>query len=172
MNCQRFEISIDDYLDDRLDDENRRAFRRHLQSCARCGAVAADREPSLLLISRAPLETDAQAVTECAETVTALIRQERLRRRLVPRSRPWLAAAAACVIVLGGGLLWRLAPRGVEPLPTAVAVAESEGPTVDLPPPPTVEIEMPSSEVRVYQFADSADETTAVYFVVNEAMEL
>ncbi len=172
MNCQRFMLSIDDYLEERLDRDERRAFRGHLQTCAQCRREAAALEPSFLLAAGAPSEIDDRAVSECAETVTALIRQERLRRRLAPRFRHWVAAAAVCVIVLGGGLLWRVAPWGAEAPAAVVTVADSEEPAEGFAPPPMVEIQMPQSEVRVYQFAGSESETTAVYFVVNEEMEL
>jgi len=172
MNCKRFMLSIDDYLEERLDRDDRQAFRGHLQTCVRCRAEAAALEPSFLLSADVPSGIDQRAVSECADAVTALIRQDRLRRRLAPRSRHWLAAAAVFVIVLGGGFLWRVAPWGVEsPLPE-VTVADSERPAEALAPPPTVEVQMPQSEVRVYQFAGADSETTAVYFVVNEKMEL
>ena len=173
MDCQRFMGSIDDYLEERLEGDDRRAFRGHLQSCSRCRAEAAALEPSFLLAAGAASAIDEFAVSECAEAVTTLIHQERLRSRLAPRSRSWLAAAAMCVVVLGGGLLWRLAPWGAETSPVAVTAADSRAAAEDLPaPPPRLEIQMPQSEVRVYQFAGSENETTAVYFVVNEEMEL
>ena len=111
-------------------------------------------------------------MSECAEAVSALIRHERLRRRLAPRSRHWLAAAAVCVIVLGGSLLWRVAPWSVDVPAAVVTAADSEEPLEGLAPPPRLEVQMPESEVRVYQFAGSDSEMTAVYFVVNEKMEL
>ncbi len=172
MNCPKFKLSIDQYLEDQLDRDDRRAFREHLQTCAQCRAEAVVLEPSLLLVAGVPVKTDDRAVGECAEAVNALIRQERLRRQLAPSSKRWLAAAAACVIVLGGGLLWRVAPWGADSQTAAVAVAESQNQTEGVAPPPRLEVEMPDSEVRVYQFAGSDSETTAVYFVVNENMEL
>ncbi len=172
MDCQRFMRSIDDYLEDRLEGDDRRAFRGHLQTCSRCRAEAAVLEPSLLLVAGVPVKTDDRAVSECAEAVNALIRQERLRSRLAPRSRHWLAAAAVCVIVLGGGLLWRVAPWSADAPAAVVTAAESEEPVDGLVAPPRLEVQMPESEVRVYQFAGSDSEMTAVYFVVNEKMEL
>jgi hypothetical protein len=38
--------------------------------------------------------------------------------------------------------------------------------------PPTVEVDMAGEEVRVYQFANEADTDTAVYFIVDPALEL
>jgi len=172
MNCPKFKLSIDEYLEDQLDRDDRRAFREHLQTCAECRAAAVVLEPSLLLAAGVPVKTDDRAVGECAETVNTLIRQERLRRRLAPASRRWLAVAALCVMVLGGGLLWRVAPWGVDSQPEAVTVAKDQSEADVVAPPPRLEVEMPDSAVRVYQFAGSDSETTAVYFVVNEKMEL
>lgn len=172
MDCQRFMLSIDDYLEERLDQDERKAFRGHMQTCVQCRAEATAVEPSFLLTAGTLPEIDDLAVSECTDNVTALIRQERLRRQLVSRPRYWVAAAAVFVVVLGGGLLWRVAPWGVDSLPPVVTIAESEEPAEGIAPPPTVEVQMPQSEVRVYQFAGSDDETTAVYFVVNEEMEL
>jgi len=172
MNCPKFKLSIDEYLEDQLDRDDRRSFREHLQTCARCRAEAVALEPSLLLASSVPVKTDDRVVNECAEAVDALIRQERLRRRLASPSRGWLAAAAVFVIVLGGGLLWRVAPWGVDSQAPAIAVAEPQSQAEGVAPPPRLEVEMPDNGVRVYQFAGSDSETTAVYFVVNEEMEL
>lgn len=172
MECKRFKLSISDYLDDRLDGDDRLAFRKHLQSCALCRAEAFASDPSLMFVFSGSLETDEKAVSDCADAVSALIRQERLRNRLAPRSRRWLAAAAACVVVVGGGLLWNTSPWSVDAPPVAVNVPAPEVTTEEAVPPPRVEVEMPDSAVRLYQFAGSDDESTAVYFVVNEAMEL
>ncbi len=38
--------------------------------------------------------------------------------------------------------------------------------------PPSVEVEMAGDDVRVYQFANEEDGDTAVYFIVNPALEL
>ncbi len=172
MDCNKFMRSIDDYLEDRLEGDDRRAFRGHLQTCSGCRAEAVVLEPSFLLAAGAPPEFDDRAASECAEAVTALIRQERLRSRLAPRSRTWLAAAAMCVIVLGGGLLWRVAPWGADSPAAVVTAVDSKEPVEVVVPPPRLEVQMTESEVRVYQFAGSNSETTAVYFVVNENMEL
>lgn len=172
MECKKFGLSIGEYLDDSLGGDDRRAFRKHMQTCVQCRADAIACEPSLMFASIGSLETDDRAVDECAEAVTALIRQDRLSRRLTPRFRPWLAAAAACLVLLAGGFVWRSSIWTADPSLVVVTTSDSEGVAEESAPPPRVEIEMPESEVRLYQFAGSEDETTAVYFIVNEAMEL
>jgi predicted anti-sigma-YlaC factor YlaD len=171
MNCGRFKRSIEDYLEDRLDGDERRAFREHMKSCSECRDAALILDPSLLAVASVPTETDEGAVTECVDAVTAMIRQERLRRRLAPRFGRWAAAAALCVVALGGGFLWRVAPWQTE-IPDGADAAAILGQTGTTVPPPRLEVEMPHSEVTVYQYAGSDSETTAVYFIVNQKMEL
>lgn len=172
MDCQRFMLSIDDYIEERLDRDGRKAFRGHLQTCAQCRAEAAAVEPSFLMMAGILPEIDGMAVSDCTESVSALIRQDRLQRQIGSRPKHWLAAAAMVVVVLGGGFLWRVAPWDVDSQPPTVIVAESDEAVEGVAPPPTVEVQMPQSDVRIYQFAGSDKETTAVYFVVNEEMEL
>ncbi len=66
--------------------------------------------------------------------------------------------------------MWRLAPGGVEETQPVVANIEAVGESQQAP--PTVEVEMAGEDVRVYQFATEDDEDTAVYFIVNPALEL
>jgi len=172
MNCERFKRSIDDYLEDRLDGDERRIFRSHLRSCELCRSVALSREPSLLTVASVQTDVDDRAVTECIDAVTAMIRQERLRHRLAAPTRRWLAAAAMCALVLGGGMVWRGGPWRTETRQGEVPTMATRNQSQEVVPPPRVEVEMPQSEVTVYQFAGSDSETAAVYFIVNQNMEL
>ncbi len=172
MNCSRFKLSVNDYLEDQLDRDERRSFRNHLQACVQCREDVVADEPSLLLVSGAPMKADERAADQCADAVAALIRQDRLHRQLAPSPRRWLAVAAVCVIVLGGGLVWRMAPWGADVQAPAVVAEDSPGSIEGSDPPPRVEVEMPGSEVRIYQYAGSDTETTAAFFVVNEKLEL
>ncbi len=168
MDCPSFEKNIEDYLEDRLDSTERREFKEHLRTCARCRDEALSIDPSFLVSTLSPGAVDGQRVERCASAVTAMIRQERLQRRMGGFGvRRAMAAAAAVIIVLAGGLLWHSQQQEG---PTVVA--ESEAPSAENVPPPRVEIEMPSSDVTVYQFAGTNSESTAVYFVVNQEMEL
>jgi hypothetical protein len=97
------------------------------------------------------------------------IRQDRLERRL-HRRRPWMAAAAAAIMVVGGGIAWRTVIDGGSGAPQpAVEVQQDPGLQIS---PPTVEVEMAGEGVRVYQFANDEDADTAVYFIVDPALEL
>lgn len=170
MDCKIFREMLDSYLDESLDEEQRRLFRGHLRECPSCRDRALPRDPSLLFALAEEVPADPARVEACAVAVAAQIRQHRLSSRLRRRRRPWLAAAAAVVIAVSGGLAWRtILSDGASPRhPQAEAQVESDVVTV----PPTVEVEMVGDDVRVYQFATDDDEDTAVYFVVNPAMEL
>ena len=170
MDCRTFVESLDDYLGERLEGAERRAFREHLAGCAPCRSRAVDADPSLLLIPTHKPEVDARAVEACCEGVSLLIHQERLRKRLAGPRRRWLAAAAAVLVAVSAGVMWRLAPAPFEA--TAVGVNAQVEEEAGQAGPPEVEVEMQGESLRVYQYADAGDENTAVYFVVNEGLEL
>jgi hypothetical protein len=158
-----------DYLDERLDEDRREWFRSHLRRCESCRGWAVNRDPTLLFVTAAQPTDDPERVEACVAAVTGQIRQQRLERRLRGRRRPWLAAAAAAVLVVTGGLVWQMMPGAGAP--EAPPFAEVEGVDEMAADPPSIEVEMADETVRVYQFA-ADDDDTAVYFVVNPAMEL
>jgi AcrR family transcriptional regulator len=169
MDCTLYRDMLDAYLDDTLDAERRTIFRGHLRDCAGCRSWALAAEPSLLFAVADAPRIAPDRIEACAAAVTAQIRQQRLARRLARPRRPIMAAAAAAVLALSAGLLWRLAPDpGVAPSP-ALSQAALERPEAA---PPSVEVEMAGEGVRVYQLAAGGDQDTAVYFIVNPALEL
>ncbi len=170
MDCNVFQELLSSYLDESLEEDGRGSFRRHLRECASCRELALSEDPSLLFAAAPEQIASQQDVEACAVAVTARIRQQRLARRLQKGRRPWLAAAAAIVIMIAGGLTWKVmvGDGGGSAAPGIEAFAEEHPPTV----PPTVEVEMVGEDVRVYQFAVEDDSDTAVYFIVNPAMEL
>ncbi len=161
---------LEPYLREELDEETRGQLRRHLGQCATCRARALTAEPSMLFALAGQRREDTAGVEACAHAVAAQVRQARLARRLGGRRRFLLAAAAALAVVAGGAVTWRLVEKSPEiPVP-ASAVAHTESTVA--PEPPTVEIDMAGEDVRVYRFATDENRDTAVYFVVNPAMEL
>jgi predicted anti-sigma-YlaC factor YlaD len=170
MACKTFREMLDAYLEESMDEERRRWFRGHLRECPSCRIWALSRDPSLLFAVADAAPPNPARVEACAAAVTAHIRQQRLSRRLHHRRRPWLAAAAAVVVAVGGVLAWRtiLNDGGSRVQPEIEAQVDDDAATT----PPTVEVEMAGDDVRVYQFATDDDNNTAVYFVVNPAMEL
>lgn len=169
MNCEVFREQLDSYVEESMDEDRRRWFRRHFRECGSCRKRALASDPSLIFAIGDDVPVDAEAVENCVGAVTAQIRQQRLSRRLHGRRRPWLAAAAAMVMVVGAGLVWTSIFGGGEIQPAAVAETVVEQPSTT---PPTVEVDMPGEDVRVYQFADEETDDTAVYFIVNPALEL
>jgi len=111
-----------------------------------------------------------EEIEACAVAVMGRIRQDRLERRLHRRRRPWLAVAAAATLVISGGIAWRTMVGGGSG--TLQPVVEARRDTELQSSPPTVEVEMAGEEIRVYQFANEADSDTAVYFIVDPALEL
>jgi predicted anti-sigma-YlaC factor YlaD len=174
MECRRFISQLESYLDDRLQGEQRREFRDHLRSCPSCRRAAVAADPVLLLTAAEPREAEPEQVQGCVDAVRALIRQDRLQRRIDRPGRRWLMAAAAVVVAAGGSLLWwsgrpDLGGAGLPQGDGGAAVATR----VVAPPPPRIEVDSgDDGEVRVYQYADAGDENTAVIYIVNESMEL
>lgn len=172
MRCETFRSQLRSYLEEELEGDGRVAWREHLQSCVECRRFAVAEEPSLLLAGLPTREVELRRVEDCATAVAAMIRQERLARRLRPDPRPWLAAAAALLLVTAGGVAWRLAPptgspQGAPPATPVVAAMESPQHL----PPPQVEVDMQGEDVRIYHFANQDDTDTAVLFIVNPALE-
>ena len=169
MNCGIFSEMIESYVDETLEEDRRLWFRAHLRECPTCRESALRKEPSLLFAMAPPAPSEPEAIEACATAVIGRIRQDRLERRLHRRHRPWLAAAAAAIILVSGGVAWRtIVGGGIGTLQPAVEAQRGS----EQHNPPTVEVEMPGEEVRVYQFANDEDADTAVYFIVDPALEL
>jgi anti-sigma factor RsiW len=170
MNCGIFRELIGSYVDETLEEDRRLWFRTHLRECPTCRESALREEPSLFFAMAPAVPGEPDAIEACVTAVTGRIRQDRLERRLHRRHRPWLAAAAAAIILVSGGVAWRTMIGGGigSPQPAVEAQRGSEPHSS----PPTVEVEMPGEEVRVYQFANDEDADTAVYFIVDPALEL
>lgn len=170
MNCEIFREMIGSYVDETLEEGRRPWFRTHLRECPTCRESALRKEPSLLFVMAPATPGEPGAVEACAAAVMGRIRQDRLERRLHRRRRPWMAAAAAAIVMVSGGLAWRTVIGGWSGTLRPAVEAQRE-PELQKSP-PTVEVEMPGEEVRVYQFANDEDGDTAVYFIVDPALEL
>ncbi len=171
MRCDTFRDRVTDYLEESLNDDDRRAVREHLAMCAECARWAVDVDPTLIF-ARASSDQEASSarVEACTRAVLSQVRQRRLERRLGSRRRPWLAAAAAAVLALGAAAIWGVtglvsAPEVATPAPGFVGAAAHDAP------PPKVEVDMVGEGVRVYQFAQDDDADTAVLYIVNPALE-
>jgi anti-sigma factor RsiW len=159
---------VGSYVDDTLDEDRRKWFRRHLRECTRCREVALKQEPTLMFAAVRGQQAAPETTEACAVAVRSRIRQDRLQRRLA-RRRSWMAAAAAAVVVLSGGLAWRTMVGQEEAGDSAVRTGQGVNAGGA---PPSVEVEMAGDDVRVYQFANDGDNDTAVYFIVDPSLEL
>jgi hypothetical protein len=169
MNCEIFREMVASYVDETLEEDRRQWFCHHLRECGPCRESALEQEPSLMFTAAPATQPAPESIEACVAAVTGRIRQNRVERRLHRRRRPWLAAAAAAVVVVSGGLAWRTM-IGDEKAgnPAAVTAQGIDAPAT----PPTVEVEVAGDDVRVYQFATDGDGDTAVYFIVDPALEL
>ena len=170
MDCTEFHQLLDSYLEETLDEARRPLFRSHLRECSSCSEWARSEEPGLLFAMAESKPVDLARVEACAVAVTGQIRQQRLAGRLQRNRKPWLAAVAAVAVAVVGAAAWRMLPIAGDALPAALldAVTNVEAEIA----PPSVEVEMAGDDVRVYQFANEEDGDTAVYFIVNPALEL
>lgn len=168
MNCEIFRDMIGSYVDETLEEGRRLWFRTHLRECPTCRESALREEPSLLFAMAPVAPAEPEAIEACAAAVLGRIRQDRLERRLQRRRRPWLAAAAAAIMVISGGLAWRTVNFVGNLQPAVEAQHDSELQIA----PPSVEVETTGEDVRVYQFANDEDGNTAVYFIVDPSLEL
>jgi predicted anti-sigma-YlaC factor YlaD len=169
MNCKHFREMLEPYLEEELGSPQREAFRGHLRSCPQCRGWAVSVDPTLVFSAMEPAQPDSKRVESCAESVAAQIRQQRLDRMLRSRRRPWLVAAAAMIVAVGAGTTWRLFQN--TELPATPATIEVRGHEAMTPPPPQVQVDMTDEGVRVYQYADDDDSSTAVYYIVNPELE-
>jgi anti-sigma factor RsiW len=169
MQCTEFRDALEQYLDDVLDESPRESFRRHLRACPECRTWAVGVEPTLVFAAMEAPVPDSDRVAACTASVMAQIRQKRLARGLRPHRRRWLAAAAAVLVAIAGGTGWWLAQNDRQSSPAAAVEARDESDSDALP--PRVQVNMPGEGVRVYQFADDENHNTAMYYIVNPALE-
>ena len=170
MQCSEFRDALEQYLDDVLEGSRRESFRRHLRECRECRAWAIGVEPTLVFAAIETRAPDPDRVAACTASVMAQIRQQRLGRGLRPHRRRWLAAAAALLTAVVGGAGWWFAGND-RPSPPGAAAVEARDASGSDALPPRVQVNMPDEGVRVYQFADDENRNTAVYYIVNPALE-
>jgi anti-sigma factor RsiW len=170
MQCSEFRNTLEHYLDDVLDENRRESFRRHLRACPECRSWAIGVEPTIVFAAVETPAPNPDRIAACTASVMAQIRQQRLARELRPRGKWWLAAAAAAVLaVVVGGAGWWVARDDRSSAPASAV--EAHDPSGEEMLPPRVQVNMPGEGVRVYQFADDGNHDTAMYYIVNPALE-
>ena len=130
MNCQNFELDIDDYVDERLAPEPRARLEEHLRGCAACRALADDLRTLFDAIDTLePQRPSPHVWTRIAAAVEAEPDSSRLLGRLGLRATSWhmamSAAAIVCLLIGGVWLAFRDAASASRPLHHAQTVNES-----------------------------------------------
>src|SRR5262245_14403807 len=108
---------LSDYLDGELPDDERYAVESHLTGCAQCAAVLADLKRVVARAQAAgrdvrPPHADLWAGIAARiddRTASKIVAVE--PRRRVSFTLPQLAAAAAILIAISGGVAWQTAER-------------------------------------------------------------
>ncbi len=152
---------LSDYLDGELSEGERREVDAHLRGCAACtavlndlkrvvaraqGAAGATRPPS------ADLWSGIAARIEASPSHTALLFRSRPSRR-VAFTLPQLAAAAALVAAVSGGIVWRMRPAAAPSVAqtpqratTGTAPTEASEPTETAAPGRAVPVSMADAQ--------------------------
>ncbi len=169
MHCDDFSDLLAAYLQESLEGPQREAFRAHLGSCDGCRKIAVRSDPTMLFSAAGEVDVDQDRIEDLTRSVMGEIRQQRLGQTLHRPRRGWLAAAATVVVSLAAVTGWRmLAPTEEAAHPSVAEALHTE----QVNPPPRAEVDMAGEGVRIYQYANEPGADTAVYFIVNPAMEL
>lgn len=109
MNCDRFDEALSEYLEESLNENDRAAMDRHLKECVRCAGLVRDldriRTEAAALPDLVPSrDLWAGIETRIAAPVIPLASRERTRSRFAP----WMAAAAAALVVSTAGITYLL----------------------------------------------------------------
>ena len=124
MTCEKFEAILPEYLEGDLNAEATALAEAHAKECARCGAIVAD-------IDRITREASALPELRPARDLWPGI-EARISAPVIPfavpahrnarRIAPWMAAAAAALIVATAGVTYVATSRLSTPQPARVAV--------------------------------------------------
>ena len=118
MSHARWSEQIDDLVTGELPDERREELERHLASCEECQAEL-DALQALRGATRRLADTAGPPAVLEEAVRSRLDREDRspAAPRRVPQAGPWLAAAAAVILVVAGA--WWLRAPGEDDLPAA-----------------------------------------------------
>lgn len=165
MSCIEFRELLPAYVALELGAADERAVREHIDGCSACQQEAIELDP-LLTLALPLARTKVQEDDFFVAGVMAGVRQRRLEKKLVNRRAPWMAAAAALVVMIGGYTVLR---ERMNPTP----VMAVQTPVVK--PIQTTEkafVEVREGGVRVYQRAGDAKDRMQIAFVVDPQAEL
>ena len=128
MNCEQFDVRLPDYMEGDLAGDERAAFERHAESCARC-------RPILEELKGIVASAGALGPIEPGRDLWSGI-EARIGTRVVPlgsrRTMPVARTLAAAVVLMAvtAGVTWQLAKRDTRvEQPAVAATAASSVPT-------------------------------------------
>ena len=64
MNCEVFRTQLDSYIQESMDEDERRWFRRHLRDCGQCRKLALASDPSLIFAVEEPVAADSVRIEQ------------------------------------------------------------------------------------------------------------
>jgi anti-sigma factor RsiW len=130
MTCERVDEALSDYVEEELNENDRAAVERHLQECVRCAGVVRDLDR---------IRTEAAALPDLAPSrdlwagiearIAAPVIPLATREQNAKRFAPWMAAAAAALIVSTAGITYVVTSSSMKNAqPSRVAVAPAAAP--------------------------------------------
>lgn len=128
MTCEKLEAVLPDYFEEDLGDEAKAAADAHLKTCGSCAAIVADidgitREASTLPVMRPARDLWSGIEERISAPVISLGKpaQQNIRRF----GSPWMAAAAAVLVVTTAGITYVATTRINEARPVQTTSAAS-----------------------------------------------
>lgn len=116
---------LSEYVDGELDAATRQALESHLDSCAACRAVRDDLRRVVATAQATRYREPSRDLWPTLERTLMAAPQRERRTRVISFTLPRLAAAAALVAMIAGGLAWSLASRRSVAAPPVIARVDS-----------------------------------------------
>jgi anti-sigma factor RsiW len=109
MNCDRFDEALSEYLEESLNENDRAAMERHLKQCVRCAGLVRDLDTIRAEAAALPDLVPSRDLWAGIEArIAAPVLPFATREQKSSRLAPWMAAAAAALIVSTAGITYVL----------------------------------------------------------------
>lgn len=133
MNCQDFELDIDDYVDGHLDAAPRARLDAHLRGCAPCRALVTDlRTLAAAIDALEPMRPSPDLWRQIATSIEREAPGSRVSGRFGLAATNWRmvmsAAAIVCIVIGGAWAAFRDAASATRPLGRAAQTAKASTP--------------------------------------------
>jgi hypothetical protein len=166
LTCEEFDAALPDYLEESLEAGPRSSIERHLGECVRCASLVRDLEKIRVEAAALPdllPSRDLWAGIEDRIAAPVIALAPRVERQ--KRFAPWMAAAAAALIVSTAGITYLVTARSISSAPAVGRVAAQAATAVNAtrenesPSPqdsPGSEASSPASETNINSVRGSA----------------